>query len=88
MARPCRQLHDVSLFDGDGKFAQGWGFEIMEDRNWMMFVCANLVSLLMSGALVGLSAKDNATGVAIWTWLTGTAMQTLVITALFWHRMN
>jgi len=80
------QLHDVSLFDGNEKLAQGWGFEITEDRNWTIFVCANLASLLVSGALAGLSAhflKDNSTGVAIGVWIT--TVQTLVITALFWH---
>lgn len=83
------QLHDVSLFYCHEKLAKGWGFEITEERNWMMLVCANLAALLVSGALAGISAhflKDNATGVAIGAWLT--AVQTLVITALFWRWTN
>jgi len=80
------QLHGVSFFWGHEKLAKGWGIEITEDRNWMVLVGANLVALLMSGALAGISAyclKDNATGVAIGAWLT--TVQTLAITALFWR---
>lgn len=52
-----------------------------KERNRILFICANLVALLVSGTVAGVSAcylKDNPTGVAI-----ATAMQMLVISALF-----
>lgn len=83
------QLNDASLFYHPEKLAKGWGLEITEDRNWTLVVVANIVALLISGAVAGLFArlaKDNATGVAIGAWLT--AVQTLCITAVFWRWTN
>jgi len=80
------QLHDASLYYKPEKLAKGWGMEITEDRNWSMFVVCNLASLLVSGVVAGLYArfmKDNATGIAICAWLT--AVQTLVVSAVFWR---
>ena len=78
------QLHDSSLFYGNERLAKGWGIEIIEERNWVLFVCANLVALLISGAIAGLSAyvlQDNATGVAIGCWTT--TVQALAVSGLF-----
>lgn len=80
------ELNNASFYWGDKKLAIAWGFEIVEDRNWMLFVGANLIALLVSGAVAGVSAyfmNDNATGVAIGAWLT--AVQTLLVSGLFWH---
>ena len=83
------QLNDSSLFYSNQKLAKGWGIEITEERNWMLFLFANLLSLSVSGAVAGVSShymKDRQTGVAIGAWLT--AVQTLILTALFWHWTN
>ena len=83
------QLSDASLFYSQEKLAKGWGIEITEDRNWMLFAYANILALIISGALAGLSSwlmNDKQTGVAIGAWLT--AVQTLTITAVFWHWTN
>lgn len=83
------QLSDTSLFYGQEKLAKGWGIEITEDRNWMLFTCANILALIVSGTVAGISAwsmGDKQTGVAIGAWLT--AVQTLTITAVFWHWTN
>ncbi|KAL8811659.1 MAG: hypothetical protein Q9200_001629 [Gallowayella weberi] len=83
------QLQDSSLFYSNEKLAKGWGIEITEDRNWILFVCANLMALMLSGTIAGLYiflAKDAQTGVAIGAWLS--AVQTLGVNGLFWHWTN
>lgn len=78
------QLLDASLFYGSEKLAKGWGVEIVEDRNWVLFVGANVLLLLVSGLLAALYAcvaDDRQTGVALGAWLT--AVQGLGTTALF-----
>ncbi|KAL8684135.1 MAG: hypothetical protein Q9224_006584, partial [Gallowayella concinna] len=55
------QLQDSSLFYSNEKLAKGWGIEIIEDRNWILFVCANMMALLLSATVSGLYvffAKD------------------------------
>ncbi|KAL6714320.1 hypothetical protein ACLMJK_007743 [Lecanora helva] len=83
------QLSDKSLFYSQEKLAKGWGIEITEDKNWMLFIWANVFALIISGAVAGISSwlmDDNQAGVAIGTWLT--AVQTLITTALFWRWTN
>ena len=83
------QLHADSLFHGNEKLAQGWGFEITEDRNWVILVCANLAGLLLSAVAAVLSAyltNNKTVGIAIGTWLT--AVQMLILNSLFWHWTN
>lgn len=83
------QLLDVSLFYSQEKLAKGWGIEIIEDKNWMVFVCANVAVLLLSGAFAGLYSygkSDAPTGVAIGAWLT--AVQGLGVNALLWRWTN
>ena len=80
------QLQDSSLFYGNEKLAKGWGIEIIEAPNWMLFLIVNLWGLLFSGAVAALTCilmHDNQTGVAIGAWLS--AVQMLTITALFWQ---
>ncbi|KAK0897901.1 hypothetical protein LTR02_010448 [Friedmanniomyces endolithicus] len=80
------QLNDSSLFYKPEKLAKGWGLEITEDRNWMLFVVASIVILLVSGAVAGIYAwrtDDKTTGVAIGAWLT--AVQMLSVTLVFWR---
>lgn len=82
------QLHGASLFYSTDR-PPSWGFEIVEERNWFIFATLNVVGLLLSGLIAFLSAwflKDNPTGVAIGAWLS--AVQTLVVTVLFWHWTN
>ncbi|KAL8819082.1 MAG: hypothetical protein Q9191_007811, partial [Dirinaria sp. TL-2023a] len=80
------QLADSSLFYSTEKLAKGWGIEIVEDRNWKLFVCGYTIALLLSGIIASLSSiymHDKQTGVAIGAWLS--TIETLVVTALFWH---
>ena len=80
------QLCDTSLFYNNERLAKGWGIEIIEDRNWRLFVCANVLALLASGAVAAVfsyTKDDRLTGVAIGAWLS--TVQTLGITALLWH---
>ncbi|KAL8838918.1 MAG: hypothetical protein Q9170_001955 [Blastenia crenularia] len=80
------QLQDVSLFHSNEKLAKGWGIEIIEDRNWILIVCVNLASLLLSGGVAGIYAyymRDSQTAVAIGAWLS--AVQMMVVTAFTWQ---
>ncbi|KAL9055750.1 MAG: hypothetical protein Q9162_003386 [Coniocarpon cinnabarinum] len=80
------QLLDTSLFYNNEELAKGWGIEIIEDRNWLLLICANIIALLIGGATATIYAvctKDVQTGVAIGTWLC--AAQTLTLNALLWR---
>ena len=82
------QLIDSS-FNSKEKLAKGWGIEIIEARNWMLFFYANVIALLLSGIIAGLISfymHDKQTGVAIGAWLS--TIQTLMVTALFWQWTN
>ncbi|KAL9087902.1 MAG: hypothetical protein Q9165_006464 [Trypethelium subeluteriae] len=80
------KLEDVSLYWNGPKLAKGWGIEITEERNWMLFVCATLIGLLISGTVAGLCAHfmhNISAGLAIGSWLS--AVQSLANAALFLH---
>ncbi|KAK5164362.1 uncharacterized protein LTR77_010058 [Saxophila tyrrhenica] len=80
------QLHGASFYWSTERLKKGWGLEIVEERNWMILACVNLIILLLSGGLAAISAcvlHDNPTGVAIGTWLT--TVQALAATTVFWH---
>lgn len=79
------QLTDVSLSFHGAEDGYGWGIEITEQRNPLLFAVCNIISLLLSGVVAVIYArcmKDNATGVAIGAWLT--AVQTIAVTAVLW----
>ena len=83
------KLRDASLFYAQEQLAKGWGIEITEDRNWPLFLYANLTGLLLSGGVAALYASlksDVQTAVAIGAWLS--AVQTFAVTILFWRWTN
>ena len=83
------QLVDSSLYYGNEKLAKGWGVEITEDRNWTVFVGVNLLVMVICGGFAGVFARvvgDPQTGVAVGAW--ATAVQALVVNALFWRWTN
>ena len=77
-----------SIFYSPKPLAEGWGIEIAEGPNWLLFSIIMLLALLVSGTTAGLYGyfmKDTATGVAIGSWLT--AVQALVVAILFFWRI-
>lgn len=77
-----------SLICSPNKLAVGWGVEIAEGPNFLLFSAGMVIALLLSGLVAGLSGfymKDKATGVAIGAWLT--ALQTMVAATLFFKWM-
>ena len=73
-----------SIFFSPKPLAEGWGIEIAEGPNWLLFSIVMFVALLLSGLAAGLygqSMKDPATAVAIGSWLT--AVQALGVAILF-----
>jgi hypothetical protein len=77
------QKLDNSLFYGAKPLTVGWGIQIAEGPNWLLFSTCMLIALLISGAvaaLYGHFAKDIPSGITIGTWLT--AVQGLVLTIL------
>jgi hypothetical protein len=77
-----------SLICSPNKLAVGWGVEIEESPNFVLFSAGMVFALLLSGLAAGLSGyymEDKATGVAVGAWLT--AVQTMMAATLFFKWM-
>ena len=80
------KLDGKSLNFAGERLAKGWGVEILEDRNWTIFVVANTLLIFLSGVIAAIYARvtgDNQTAVAIGAWLS--AMQTIVASAILYR---
>lgn len=73
-----------SLYYSRKPLTEGWGIEILEGPNWLLFCFVMVLILLFSGAVAVICSHytaDKPTGIAIGAWLT--AVQTMAVTSLF-----
>ncbi len=77
---------DLSLRDNGTPQEVGWGIEIEEGPNMLLFSLISLALVLSNGLVAGTYGalmKAPATGIAIGSWLT--AVQALIVTVLFFR---